>query len=123
MPILPVQPSLHKHPVFRPYGRQPAGPLLLLPAPPAMVPDVAPVAVLSDDSDGDPTESMSQTFSYARLTCMTVGAALALVRHVHACGTCMLRQMHMCSMCMGAALAWLQHVHGGGICMGAARAW
>jgi len=66
---------------------------------------------------------MSQTFSYARLTCMTVGAALALVRHVHACGTCMLRQMHMCSMCMGAALAWLQHVHGGGICMGAACAW
>ena len=54
---------------------------------------------------------------------MTVGAALALVHHVHACGTCMLRQMHMCSMCMGAALAWLQHVHGGGICMGAACAW
>ena len=48
---------------------------------------------------------------------MTVGAALALVHHVHACGTCMLRQMHMCSMCMGAALAWLQHVHGGGTCM------
>ena len=56
MPILPVQPNLHRHPVFRPYGRQPAGPLLLLPAPPAMVPDVAPVAVLSDESDGDTTE-------------------------------------------------------------------
>jgi len=56
MPILPVQPNLHRHPVFRPYGRQPAGPLLLLPAPPAMVPDVAPVAVLSDASDGDTTE-------------------------------------------------------------------
>ena len=27
----PVQPDLHRHPVFRPYGRQPAGPLLLLP--------------------------------------------------------------------------------------------
>ncbi len=39
-----------------PYGRQPAGPLLLLPAPPAMVPYVAFVAVLSDDSDGDTTE-------------------------------------------------------------------
>jgi len=66
---------------------------------------------------------MSQTFSYARLTDMTVGAALALVRHVHACGTCMLRQMHMCSMCMGATLAWLQHVHGCSTCMGAACAW
>ena len=56
MPILPVQPNSHRHPVFRPYGRQPARPLLLLPALPAMVPDVAPVAVLSDDSDGDTTE-------------------------------------------------------------------
>jgi hypothetical protein len=59
MPILPVQPNLHRHPVFRPYGRQPAGPLLLqqlLPAPPAMVPDVVPVPMLSDDSDGDTTE-------------------------------------------------------------------
>ena len=56
MPILPVQPNLHRHPVFRPYGGQPAGPLLLLPATPAMVPDVAPVAVLSYDSDGDTAE-------------------------------------------------------------------
>ena len=57
MPILLVQPNLHRHPVFRPYGRQPAGPSLLLPAPPAVVPDVSLVsAVLSDDSDGDTTE-------------------------------------------------------------------
>lgn len=28
MPILPVQSNLYRDPVFRPYGRQPAGPLL-----------------------------------------------------------------------------------------------
>ena len=56
MPILPVQSNLHRHPVFRPYGRHPANPLLLLPAPPAMVSDVAPVVVLSDNSDGDTTK-------------------------------------------------------------------
>ena len=56
MPVLPVQPNLHRHPVFGPYGGQPAAPLLLLPAPPAMVPDVVAIAMSSDDSDGDTTE-------------------------------------------------------------------
>ncbi len=80
---------------------------------------------------------MSQTFSYARLTCMTVGAALALMQYW--CGMCMLaalaccgrcicaacawvQHLHGCSMCMVAAYAWVQHVHGGGICMSAALA-
>ena len=43
VPIMSVQPKLHRHPVLRP-------------APPTMVPDVVAIAMSSDDSDGDTTE-------------------------------------------------------------------
>ncbi len=60
LPLCLHQQCCHTHTealtLLVPYGKQPAGPLLLLHATPAMVPDVAPDAVLSDGSDGDTTK-------------------------------------------------------------------
>ena len=49
---------------------------------------------------------MCQTLPSIDFTCMASGTACACLRHLHACGTCIL-----------AALALLQHVHDGGIGM------
>ncbi len=53
---------------------------------------------------------------------MTVGAALALVRHVHVAADAYVQPVHGCSTCMVAACAWWRHMHEFGTCIGAADA-